>query len=405
MRFLTALTTLLFLPACSVGSVVTKGPVIAGVTQREAWVAWETSGRQGQDCGLAPRVTLSANGQPVGSFGALPCSKTHQVHLADLRPATAYTIGLNHGKDHPTPVDGHFSTAPTDPEATFRFVIYGDNRDASIGKPSTRHNHEAVAAAILNHERDAAFLVHTGDLALNVPLVSGPDRGYAEFFDVERALLSSRPIFAVVGNHEKIELDEFDGLINARSFAGDPHPYYSAVDWGAVHFVFIDTFEKAGVGPEQLAWLEGDLATAHKGGKVIFAITHQGPFSHCRDDGHCHGGLPVTRGRNALLKLLAHHEVAAIFAGHDHYYQRGREGVGEGCLPYFVVGGGGAPMYEPTMPGPDAPGVFVSKKLTSYVVATVKGHAVTFEAKGTDGSVFDSGVLSPMARGECPQVK
>jgi hypothetical protein len=101
-----------------------------------------------------------------------------------------------------------------------------------------------------------------------------------------------------------------------------------------------------------------------------------------------------------LAKTLVAHHVAAIFSGHDHYYQHGRGGGG--CLDYFVVGGGGAPMYEPTPPGPDAPGVLVSKKASSYMVVTVKGRSATFEAKGTDGSVIDSGVLSPRPTGDCP---
>ena len=414
MRRLFPLAISLLLPACSAGTVqgggasdgkpqapskpyVTKGPVITGVTQREAWIAWETAEKRGQGCGEGPpRLVLQAPGKAPASFEDPRCGTIHHVHLSDLAPGTAYTFALDHGNAHGGPVEGRFSTAPADPNASFRFVVYGDNRDAPWPMPSTRPAHEAVSGAILSREPDAAFLVHTGDLALNRPA----HHGYQEFFDVERGLLASRPILPVVGNHEKIELDEFDALVNAASFAGAPHPYYGSTDWGGVHFVIIDTFEEHGLSPEQLRWIESDVAAAEQAGKLVFAVTHQGPYSHCLKNASCHGGLPPKHGRDALVKSLTAHHVAAIFSGHDHYYQRGREG--EGCLQYLVVGGGGAPMYEPTPPGPDAPGVAVSKKLTSYVVVTVKGRAATFEAKGTDGSVIDSGALAPAATGPCP---
>ena len=415
----TLTAALLLLPACSAGAVqgggatdappqapskpyVTKGPLIAGVTPREAWIAWETAEKRGQSCGEGPpRLVLEAPGKAPASFEDPRCGTIHHVHLSDLSPGTAYAFKLDHGAAHGAPVEGRFSTAPADPNASFQFVVYGDNRDAPAPMPSTRPAHEAVSGAILERERDAAFLVHTGDLALN----RLPNRGYQEFFDVERALLASRPIIPVPGTHEKIELDEYDAFVNAASFAGAPHPYYGAADWGGVHFVLLDSFEgpggKSEIGAEQLRWLEGDLAAAEKAGKLVFAFTHHGPYSHCLKNASCHGGLKPDRGRDALVKILTGHHVAAVFAGPAHYYQRGREG--EGCLPYFVVGGGGAPMYEPTHPGPDAPGILVSKKLTSYVVVTVKGRSATFEAKGIDGTVIDSGVLSPAATGTVPR--
>lgn len=406
LRRLAALALGVSLVACAAaGPYVTKGPVIAGVTQDEAWIAWETAELRDPSKGCvdgAPTVLLSAGNEPGAPFADKACLRIHHVHLTALRPATSYAFALDHGKAHPATVKGRFSTAPTAADAAFSFVIYGDNRDSGPFQASTRPNHEAVAAAILKREGEAAFLVHTGDLALNLPLFSGPDRGYGEFFDVERALLASRPLFPTVGNHEKLELSEFDALVNARSFSRDPHPYYGAMEWGGVHFVFLDSFEEVGIGLEQQRWLESDLAQARREDKLVLAVAHQGPYSHCSRAGLCHGGLTASHGRDALVKLLVDHQVAAIFAGHDHYYQRGREGPG--CLHYFVVGGGGAPMYDPSPPGPDAPGVLAAKKLTSYVVVTVKGRAATFEAKGTDGAVFDSGVLAPMeASPQCPR--
>jgi hypothetical protein len=382
---------------------VKRGPIIAGVTPREAWVTWETAERRGQGCGDgAPRLVLEAPGHPPVTVEATACGTVHHVHLTGLSPGTAYTFTLDHGSGHGGPVAGRFSTAPVDREAAFRFVVHGDNRDDIPGRRSTRPDHAAVVAAILKYDADAAFVLHSGDLAMN----RAPFDGYQAFFDVERPLLASRALFPAVGNHEKLDTTVFDALVNVPSFTGASPRYYGSADWGGVHLVILDTFEapkaRSRIGPEQLRWLDGDLAAAEQAGQLVFAVSHQSPYSHCTGTGGCHGGITPENGRDALVKTLTSHHVAAIFAGHDHYYQRGREG--EGCLVYFVAGGGGAPMYEPSEPGAsDAPGVIQAKKLNSYVVVSVKGHAATFEAKGVDGAVIDSGVLAPPPAGPCPK--
>jgi hypothetical protein len=410
-RWLMAVFSLpLLAVAAPVKLSVTKGPIITAVTRHDAWVAWETSVEEGaggpcpKEKGPVATLRLTRGKSRPLTFRDRACSRAHHIHVTDLRANTGYTITLDQAFETGAKAEGHFTTAPSQKDGTFSFVVYGDNREPPEGQAQTRNDHEAIASAILKHEPNAAFLVHTGDLALNLPKVSGPDRGYAEFFDVERALLVTRPIFAVVGNHEALDMDEYDSLVNAGSYAHSAHPYYGSVDWGRVHLALLDSFEgparaaahgggrDPGVSAEQLHWLDQDLAVARQAGQVIFVVTHQGPYSHFAKGAKGHGGS--LEQQEKLVPLLRKHGASAVFAGHDHYYQRGHEG----CLNYFVVGSGGAPMYEPDN---HAPGVLAGAKVISYLVVTVHGAEVHAVARNTAGESFDASVLEPASSEAC----
>jgi 3',5'-cyclic AMP phosphodiesterase CpdA len=400
MRILCTLA-LLLAPCAALAATprVNKGPVISAVTQTDAWVAWATVDVQGRGAACTsarnttlPTLTLSPPGTQV-QYQDPTCSRVHRVHLAGLAPDTAYTFRLDQTFENGQPAGGTFRTPPAGTGGRVRFVVYGDNRESPLGS-RWRDNHQRVADGILSNEPDAPLLVHTGDLALNIPGVSGEDRGYAEFFDVERYLLGSRPIFVAIGNHETMDMGEYDDLMNGPGFAGSPHPYYHSVDWGPVHVAFLDGFEgppvtgglqgrAAEVSDEQLAWLDADLRAAAYRGQALFAAMHHGPYAHGLNS---HGGsVPV---QQRVLPILLKWRVHATLAGHDHYYMRGFEG----CINYLITGAGGAPLYDPD---PTAPGVKFAAKEESYAVITVDGSKVTGVAKDPYGNVLDSFELNP----------
>ena len=352
---------------------VKHGPVITGVTHAEAWVAWYTSHYQGTPSGAdscylesltgTPNattptllVTPAVNGESV--FQDPACDVFHQVHLSGLTPGTAYTFELDKPDESGGSATGGFITAPAPgASAKFSFIVFGDNRNNPWPETDTRPDHEAVVGAILARHADAAFVVNGGDYALNVVTVSGDDRGYTEFFDVERALLATHPLVPAMGNHDSIDTTFYDGLMSAGRFAGSRHPYYWSFDWGQVHLAVLDTFEGAttltsgrepALSDEQAAWLATDLAAAAGPGRLLFLVTHQGPFSYGTD---AHGGSPDVQAK--VIPLMLQYGVHAILAGHDHFYERGRES----CIDFLVVGAGGAPLYGPD---PTAPGLFAA---------------------------------------------
>src|SRR5262249_33609714 len=84
----------------------------------------------------------------------------------------------------------------------------------------------------------------------------------------------------------------------------------------------------------QLAWLKDQLEQG-KTAKNVFVFVHQPPFSL---GDHCGSAT----SQMAWVELFEQYRVRAVFAGHDHAYERmERNGV-----RYFVTGGGGAPLHD-----------------------------------------------------------
>ncbi|MBI5477927.1 MAG: metallophosphoesterase family protein [Deltaproteobacteria bacterium] len=382
------------IPFTDCSPFVNKGPVITGVTATEAWVAWYTIHHQGtgSTCSYdwsvssgpdsykntnVPTLTLSPAAGSGSTFQDPSCDQFHKTHLTGLAPGTRYSFTLDMPYDAtPTPATGSFTTAPTGSTGVFQFLVYGDNRNGvGVVQTDTRPLHETLAGALAGLTA-VAFIAHTGDFALNLPLASGDDRGWTEFFEVERQILRGHPIFPVLGNHESISTSFYDGLLNPAAMAGSTHPYYYSIDWGQVHIAFLDSFEGSqtiidvtprnpGLTDEQAAWLDADLGAARAAGKLLFVVSHQGAYSYSNDTS-AHGGGPDVKAK--VVPLMVKHGVLALFAGHDHYYQRGRED----CTDYFVIGGGGADEYEPD---PTAAGVAVAQRTVSFGIVTIDGTA------------------------------
>ncbi|HEY3445691.1 MAG TPA: MYXO-CTERM sorting domain-containing protein [Myxococcales bacterium] len=394
------------LASAAMDPYVNKGPVILGVTQTEAWVSWYTVHHQGEasfanNCyndaltGSAndtiPTLTLMLPNGSGATFEDATCSRFHKVHLVNLQPGTAYTFTLDMERASGGPkASGSFKTAPA-VAGPLKFVVYGDNRNAELTSTSTRPLHEAVVGAIQAHDSDADFLLNTGDMALNLPVVSGDDRGYTEFFEIENPLLSTHPSTFAFSNHESIDPEFYDGLANAAGFAGAAHPHYFSFDWGRVHVAVLDAFEGAhstfsGNEPKvtdaQATWLDSDLAAAQARGQKIFLMSHHGAFSH--GTGDAHGGNADMQSK--IVPLMTKYGVLSTFAGHDHYFEHGREA----CTDYLVVGAGGAPLYAPDF---TAAGLVYAFAEPSFVVVTVdeSGNAkgVAKDGQGNVIHAFD----------------
>ncbi len=163
---------------------VQDGPAIVGVSDTDAWVTWYTAHHEGTgtECtaeeiipGLGdhntdiPTLTLDTPGGAV-QFQNANCDRYHTIHLTGLTASTAYTFTLDKPWDAigGTTAAGSFTTAPAPGTAgQIKFVVYGDTRnDIALGGTDTEPDHQAVVNAILANESDSAFLIHTGDMAL-----------------------------------------------------------------------------------------------------------------------------------------------------------------------------------------------------------------------------------------------
>jgi acid phosphatase len=91
---------------------------------------------------------------------------------------------------------------------------------------------------------------------------------------------------------------------------------------------------------------------------------------------HAHDSLDrYPESRDRLESLFAKHKVDAVFAGHEHYYQRR---MVDGIV-HVITGGGGAPVYDREEDG----GFF------HFVCVTVDGDKVSGEVIDINGKMRD----------------
>lgn len=348
---------------------VALGPWVLAPGETSATVSWTTA---------QPSMGEVRYGPPAAptrvAREAAPRTE-HRVTLDGLSPGTRYAYRVE--ADPPQP--GSFSTAP-DPKSSspFRVLVYGDNR-------TNGGDHELLVRAAAAEPVQLAL--HTGDMVAD----ARDERAWADWFDVERELLSRTALLPTVGNHEITDR----GASYARHFRDERLPTYRAVDYGPLHILALDSFEQAaGADPRQgaisdaqRAWAEADVR-ALGADRHLWLLVHQGPHSHPLHPRPGHGGSEPVRALVAALMAL--HPVEAIWAGHEHFYERDTlEGMRS-----FVVGGGGAPLEDPD---PTAAGVVAARKALSYVVVDVCGCHVAGKAKDLFGTVLDSFTLSDCA--------
>jgi len=133
--------------------------------------------------------------------------------------------------------------------------------------------------------------------------------------------------------------------------------------------------------PEQIRWLEKELAASNDDWKIVFS--HHPLYS----SGDRHGS--DIRVREVLEPLLLKHNVSVVFNGHDHFYERVKPQQG---ITYFVVGSGGQLRVGNidrrsgiTAKGFDTDQVFLAVEVT--------GDQMYFNAISRLGNIVDSGVL------------
>ena len=159
----------------------------------------------------------------------------------------------------------------------------------------------------------------------------------------------------------------------------------------------------------QLAWLDRDLAAArNRGVRHIFIAAHEAAFpvgGHLADAMWWNGlndpSVPmgdVVDMRSRFLTIVNRHRVTALLFGHEHSYARlvVSAEVDKALtrpITQFVSGGAGAPFYAQDKKAPWNKAVRKFAAINHYVLFTVTGGDVRFEAIDLDGRVFDQGVI------------
>ena len=343
---------------------IEMGPWLLEPGERQMTVAWVTA---------APSVGRVWYGtRDTDRLATEPAATTeHRVQVAGLEGGTQYRYRVEAAVE----AGGVFTTAPA-PGAPFNVLVYGDNRTNS-------GDHALLARAAAAEQTQVAL--HTGDMVAN----AADNDLWRVWFAEERDLLARTPLIPTMGNHEITD----KGVAYSKYFQRRELPAYRSIDYGPLHIAVLDSFEiaagatphSAGISDAQRAWLEEDLRTVPEG-RHVWVLVHQGPYAHPMHlRGAGHGGSEAVR--QALAAGAKIHPIEAVFAGHEHFYERGEiEGT-----RYFVFGGGGAPLEEPDS---SFAGVEMARKALSYAVVQVCGCHVTGQVKDIEGQVIDSFRLS-----------
>ncbi len=338
---------------------VRKAPYLIYTSDNtEMQVLWQLDGTR--TCHIAWGTdSLSA----MGSANTFEYGSDHQHShtITNLRPGTKYYYRVYMGGEIHA---GSFRAAPPENAGKVKFLAYGDTRTYPA-------DHDSVAAGIVaTYTEDPAlqsFILCVGDLVENGNLEWHWDN---QFFDPVytniQEMLSSLPYQACMGNHENA------GVLFQKYF---PYPFvdgrYWSFDYGPAHFTVVDQYP---LGDEQLAWIEGDLASTEKPWKFIYF--HEPGWSA----GGGHGNDPDVQ--EYIQPLCEEYGVAIVFAGHNHYYARAV--VNE--VQHVTTGGGGAPLRDPD---PSYPYVVYAEKTLHFCTVEIAGDSLRFSAIRPDGSLVE----------------
>ena len=293
---------------------IIRGPYLQSVTPDSIIIVWETEGSTSGEI-------VYGETDEYGSSVADPVVGTsHAITLTNLVPYTTYHYRVEED-GLPLSADAAFRSAAGPDQTKFTFVAFGDTR--------TQHQiHQEIVDRIVELEPD--FALHTGDL-----VYKGSEFPYWEgFFEIEKELMSSVPLFPALGNHEENHQHYFDLFY----LPGNEHWY--TFDYGNARFIFLQVDGKVDYGPgsEQYAWMERELAANTQ--PWLFVNFHIPPYTSIRRD----ESDIEHEVREALTPLFEQYGVDVVFTGHNHNYERNEvNGV-----TYIVTGGGGAPALYKT---------------------------------------------------------
>lgn len=200
-------------------------------------------------------------------------------------------------------------------------------RFAVVGDFGTGGSDEfSIAAGMLDaHHKSALDLViAVGD---NI-YPNGSGRYFKKHFEEPFAGLINEHVkfYAVLGNHD-VEEGRKDQVSYPMFNMGGSNYYSISRNNGQIDFFMLDSTD---LSTTQVGWLENSLRESRAIWKL--AALHHPIYS----SGKKHGS--DLRLRKLVEPLFTRYRVQAVFAGHDHVYERTKPQQG---IQYFITGAGG----------------------------------------------------------------
>jgi predicted phosphodiesterase len=296
------------------------GPLQGLITPHEAFISWATT-RPG-------KCVFQLNGSAIDEVKSK--GFYHKIQLTGLAAGTKHTgrIIIKNGQKDILSDSFIFTTPPASNQKALQhltgqwnFIAFGDTR--------TNHkDHQKVMDSLLREQPGTSFVIHTGDLVQSGDCLPMWD----QFFAIEGRLMMNGSFIACRGNHEK-QGDPFKELFYSPSGSGNGGKTWFSYRYNNAQFVVLDPLEPM---EPQTRFLENVLSKAQDDKvKWKFVAWHNPPYSSGR-----HGN--DQKIIDAWVPLLEKYGVNAGFFGHDHMYEHSLKKN----THYFILGGGGAPLYK-----------------------------------------------------------
>jgi 3',5'-cyclic AMP phosphodiesterase CpdA len=250
-----------------------------------------------------------------------------------------------------------------------RFAIIGDSGTGERGQYE-------VAKWMAEYHRvfPYTFVIMMGD---NLYGDENPRDFVQKFETPYKPLLDAGVNFyASLGNHDKPEIQRYYRLFNMGG-----ERYYS-FQKGPAHFFALDSNY---MDAKQVAWLDKELSASTAPWKIAF-------FHHpIYSSGARHGsevGL-----RRLVEPLLIKYGVSAVFAGHEHFYERLHPQNG---IHYFTSGGAGKLRKGNIRRGRMTAAGFDTD--LHFMIAEIAGETLHFQTISRLGKTVDAGQTPVRAR-------
>lgn len=237
--------------------------------------------------------------------------------------------------------------AATAGNSGFRFAILGDRTGETVSGVYERICRDVEA-------EHPAFVISVGDT-----IQGGDDRTAAGQWRALKPLWSRSglPVFLSAGNHD-VWSEESARIYEKQT--GRPLSY--SFDWDGAHFTVLDNSRTAELAPDQLSFLERDLAAnASRAPKIV--VFHR-PFWLIY--------LKLGNPNFALHRILRQAGVAAVLSGHLHQFDR----VQQDGVTYLSVCSSGGHLRTGDEAEDPAHGWFFG-----HVLGTVRDGRVSFEVR------------------------
>lgn len=242
-----------------------------------------------------------------------------------------------------------------------------------IGDSGTgdKPQYEVAAQLVKEHERfPFDFVIMLGD---NMYGSERPADFVQKFEKPYKPLLDAGvKFFAALGNHDDPNLQR-----NYKPFNMNGERYYTFAK-GPVRFFVLDSNY---MDPKQLAWLDKELAGSTEPWKISY-------FHHPLYSSGARHGSEVDL-REQIEPLFLKYGVSAVFAGHEHFYERV---VPQKGIAYFTSGGaaklreGNIKQFSPlTAAGFDSD--------RSFMIVEIAGDELFFQTFSRVGKTVDSGAV------------